>query len=145
MYSFESHGTAAFPRFDVFCRRIQEHSYEASFAEDITADQFRAPLPRFKMDDLFGDLPPPCNTTKSSDPLITLLLLAESHHFGLCYFLSASADDLLGNLYDDLPTSENTGENKRKLETLTDPEDNELPAKRILAGEEIILLILGIY
>lgn len=46
----------------------------------------------------------------------------------------------MGNLYDDLPTSENSGENKRKLETTQD--DNESPAKRILAGEEIILLQL---
>ena len=60
-------------------------------------------------------------------------------------FLSASGDDLLGNLYDDLPTSENSGESiKRKLETDQDDND-ELPAKRILAGEEIIMLILGIY
>ena len=92
----------------------------------------------FKMDDLFGDLPPPCNTTKA-------LILYSSFvrwitAFGLCYFLSASGDDLLGNLYDDLPTSENSGENKRKLETTQD--DNESPAKRILAGEEIILLQL---
>lgn len=61
----------------------------------------------------------------------------------LFYFLSASGDDLLGNLYDDIPTSGNSGENKRKLET--DQDDNELPAKRILAGGEIIMLILGIY
>jgi len=48
----------------------------------------------------------------------------------------------MGNLYDDLPTSGNSGENKRKLET--DQDDNELPAKRILAGGRIIMLILGI-
>ena len=71
-------------------------------------------------------------------------MLAELQHFGLCYFLSASGDNLLGNLYDDLPNSENNGENKRKLET-ADQDDNELPAKRILTGEEIMLLIVGIY
>lgn len=37
----------------------------------------------------------------------------------------------MGNLYDDLPNSENNGENKRKLE-IADQDDNELPAKRIL-------------
>ena len=72
--------------------------------------------------------------------ILSHLLLDELQHFCLCYFLSASGDDLLGNLYDDLPTSENSGENKRKLET--DRDDNESPAKRILAGEEIILLQL---
>ena len=51
--------------------------YEVSFAEDVTADQFCAlPLQRFKMEDLFGDLPPPCNRTESSNHL--LFLLAES-------------------------------------------------------------------
>jgi len=50
----------------------------------------------------------------------------------------------LGNLYDDLPTSGNSGENKRKLAIETDQDDNELPAKRILAGGKIIMLIIGI-
>lgn len=48
--------------------------YEVSFSEDMTADQLRAPLQWFKMDDLFGDLPPPCNTTESSYSLLYFFL-----------------------------------------------------------------------
>ena len=65
---FQSH--RRFSALLMFDGQIQAQSYEASFAEDITADQLRAPSQRFKMDDLFGDLPPPCNATKSLDPLL---------------------------------------------------------------------------
>ena len=43
-----------------------------------------------------------------------------------------------GNLYDDLPTSENSQENKRKLETNGD--DHSTPAKRPLTRKIVRLL-----
>lgn len=75
----------------------------------------------------------------SISPIFVIYVITLFLFFG---FSLADGGNGLGSLYDDLPSSENSGENKRKLES--DQDDNEIPAKRLLT-RKIIQLALSTY
>ena len=77
----------------------------------------------FKMDDLFGDLPPPGKCF----PGVKFL---QDSSYGLFYFLSAGEGGISeGSLYDDVPNPEfQSREKKRKCDK--DDSNEEVPSKR---------------
>lgn len=91
------------------------------------ADQTNA-ASLFKMDDLFGDLPPPSKMKIGSSPISGFLEYILFNTVIFLYFSASGGDNSCstGNLYDDIPTPESR-ENKRRLE---DGDSNELPNKR---------------
>ena len=85
------------------------------------------------MDDLFGDLPPPCRM-KIDSFSISRFFRIYFINLVVYFVFSASEGDVsssVGNLYDDVPTPERRENkvNKRKLAT-EDGDCNELPTKR---------------
>lgn len=62
--------------FRVYCSGYLPAIWSVFCVVCVPADQLSAPSQRFKMDDLFGDLPPPCNNLKNSShfPIVVIFI-----------------------------------------------------------------------